>query len=350
MTQTKAQHGNSKLTAMASLEDWSDDGTEEEECCFSTCMHTEWAKIEDVSYTASAPDAPRLVTARIVKIGDEEEEKPVKNRVSIVYKTNNGDESIIYMQNNSGEIWEAYIPAQSEGARVDFYVRVDDNFGNVTTGAFPSSVSKINYSPGMPDMDNSIEIVPDDMDLIDMDAGYDGEYIYVRSSVQGKISGGTIDPPYIHLYGIKFTNPDIEATEGLMVGKLWVYCPLIKQPEGKVLITKLLDLAGEKAKRLFQNELNKFIESGMVVLDIGKLMGGNISEGIIFQAQPEGTESGNVFTGRIRREIFNDNPSGYIRIMMLTSANAATDSFMPIPLNNSHYLTLQLKSYSYTAP
>ena len=135
-----------------------------------------------------------------------------------------------------------------------------------------------------------------------------------------------------------------------MVGKLWVYCPLIKQPEGKVLITKLLDLAGEKAKRLFQNELNKFIESGMVVLDIGKLMGGNISEGIIFQAQPEGTESGNVFTGRIRREIFNDNPSGYIRIMMLTSANAATDSFMPIPLNNSHYLTLQLKSYSYTAP
>ena len=87
----------------------------------------------------------------------------------------------------------------------------------------------------------------------------------------------------------------------------------------------------------------------MLVLDIQKLMGGNIMEGLLFAAKPEAEIDGGKFMGKILIPALGDNPSGYLRVITLTAANASIDSFMPIPLNCSNFLTVYTAENSYTA-
>lgn len=342
-------------TAVAAEGDnWDSEGGAEEEDAFGNIMHTSYLKIKDVKFDAPAANAPAKVEASLEIVGAEDEEEPVTVKKGVLNFIVNGDlksKKSVDMT-CTGTTCTGEIPGQASGAKVTFAVSVADNFGNTTTEAF-NVTSKDDPDgamiDGTPDIDNSADIVPDDMDILGTSAAFDNERVYVSYKLQGKLSGGTIEPPYIHFYGIKFTNPDIEQSEGLMVGKLWINLPLAKDKEVQAKFMPLLMQAKEYTDKIPKEEIQKVMDTGMLVLDIGKLMSGNIMDGLLFAAQPDGKVIGdNLFIGSIKRAALGDNPSGFLRVIVLSAANASLDSFMPIPLNCSHYQQIVFKNHDFT--
>jgi len=342
-------------TAVAadSGDNWDDGGGAEEEDAFGNIMHTSYLKITDVKFDAPAASAPCKVSATLEIVGAEDEEEPVTVKWGKLNYIVNGDlksKKVVDMTcagtNCTGEI-----PGQAAGAKVTFAIAVADNFGNTTTEAFnvaSPAEPEAAMIDGTPDIDNSVDIVPDDMDILGTAAAFDKDRVYVSYKLQGKLAGGTIEPPYIHFYGIKMTNPDIEQSEGLMVGKLWINLPLAKDKDVQAKFMPLLMQAKEYTDKIPKEEFQKVMDTGMLVLDIGKLMSGNIMDGLLFAAKPDGKViDGNYFVGSILRAPLGDNPSGFLRIIVLTAANASLDSFMPIPLNCSHYQQIVFKNHEY---
>lgn len=331
------------------------DADAEEEDAFGNIMHTSYIKIKSVDFAAPAANAPCKVSVATEIIGGEDEdEMPTVKSGKITYITGSDLKSKISVDLAcAAGVCTGEIPGVAAGTKVTFAVSLVDSNGNTTTESLPINASD-DVAPGLmngvADMDNTEDIVPADMDLINLGAAYDKDRIYVSYSVQGKVSGGTIDPAYIQLYGIKVSNPDIEQNEGLMVGKLWVNLPLAKDKAVQDKFMPLLLQQKEAVDKIGKDEIQKVMDTGMLVLDIGKLLGGNIQEGLLFTAKPEGAViNDNTFVGSIARASLGDNPSGFVRIITLTAANASLDSFMPIPLNCSHYLQLVFNNHEYTA-
>lgn len=323
-------------------DDWDSEEGEEEDA-FGNIMQMSFSTIDEVTFSAPAAGAACAVTAKIT-LTDEDEEATIKT-VKLLYSVNGGAEASVDMAEADGA-WTASIPGQAAGAKVDFYVQVVDSNGNMTTGAISSDKTTV---AGIPDANNSEDIVATDADIMNIGANYDDNYIYFSFDVEGTVNGGTVDPPYIQLYGVKVTNPDIDEGEGLMVGKLWIYLPLVKD---KTVQEKFMPLLLESGKEFIEkigmDKIDRVKETGMLVLSIQKLMGGQIMEGLIFDAEPSATIDGGKFIGKIKRAPLGDNPSGYLRFIVLTAANASLDSFMPIPLNCSNFMQLYTKSYGYT--
>lgn len=337
------------FAAEAAAEDeWDEWGEEEEEeDAFGNIMQTTFATIDKVDFAAPAAGAPCSVTAKITFVDEDEEAKVTA--VKLIYFLNGALDkpNSVDMAAGADGSYTGSIPGQPAGTNVDFIIRVEDSNANVTSQAVASSKYLID---SIPDMDNSQDIVGDDADILGVSAGYDSDYLYINFNVQGKISGGTVDPPYIQLYGIKITNPDTEQGEGLMVGKLWINLPLAKdQAVQNKFLPMLFEQGGDYVEKIGKDKIDRVMQTGMLVLDIQKLMGGNIMDGILFSAEPEGTSDGGNFVGKIKRAPLGDNPSGYLRIIVLTAANASIDSFMPIPLNCSNFLTLYTSGQKYTA-
>lgn len=323
-------------------DDWDDEG--EEEDAFGNIMETTFAAISDITVGAAAAGAPVSVTAKVT-LEDEEEEATLSS-VVLSYSVNGSTVASVDMTDNGDGSYTGSIPGQNSGAVVSYYVTATDSNGNITTGAVAGAGNLVS---AVPDMDNSEDIVGDDTDILNLSAGFDDTYLYVNFDVQGKIAGGTLDPPYIQLYGVKITNPDTDQGEGLMVGKLWVYLPLAKDKEVQEKFMPLLMQSGQEfIEKIGQDKIDHVMNTGMLVLDIGKLMGGNIMDGILFDAEPNADTEGGSFAGRIRRAPLGENPSGLLRIIVLTAANASIDSFMPIPLNCSNFITVDTANRSYT--
>ena len=332
-----AAEGDAPAAAAAEDDSWDDWDEEEEEDAFGNIMHTTYLKIIDVK-----ADGSGAVTASFEIVGADDEEDAVTVASAKAYYAVNGDlkgkKSVDLAC--AGTTCTGQIPGLTSGDKVTVAIAAADNFGNTTTQAFKvadAAAAEDAMVPGTPDMDNSVDIVPDDMDLLATMAAYDDERIYVGYTVQGAFAGGTLNPPYIHFYGVKMTNPDIEQSEGLMVGKLWVNLPLARTPDGQQLIQSLIGQVGTLPEGIDKADVDAALKSGMLVLDIGKLMSGNIMDGLLFKAKPTGDASGSKFIGSIKRDALGENPSNMVRIIMLTAANASIDSFMPIPLNCTHY-------------
>jgi hypothetical protein len=335
----KAAAATQDNIVIAADDDWDDWDEEEEEDAFGNIMHTTYLTIKSVTVDTSG-----AVSAEFDIVGAEDEEGEVTVASAKAIYAINGDlkgkKSVDLAC--TGTKCTGKIDAKS-GDKVTVAISAADNFGNTTTQAFKvkdAASAKDAMVSGTADMDNSVDIVPDDMDILDTMAAYDDERVYVAYTVQGIFNGGTLEPPYVHFYGVKMTNPDIEQSEGLMVGKLWVNLPLARTPEGQELIAGLLGQVGSLPEGVNQADVDNAMKTGMLVLDIGKLMSGNIMDGLLFQAQPMGNQEGNMFLGSIKRSALGENPSNMIRIIVLTAANASIDSFMPIPLNCSHYQQL----------
>lgn len=329
-------------------DDWEDESGVEEEDAFGNIMHTSYLKIIDVKV-----DAPAKVTATFEIVGAEDEEEPVTVKwakinyiVNGELKTKKSVDMVCSGTTCTGDI------AEAAGTKVTVAIAASDNFGNTTTEAFKVQNADDPGGAmidGTADIDNSVDIVPDDMDILGTAAAFDDENLYVSYKVQGKLSGGTVEPPYIHFYGIKMTNPDIEQSEGLMVGKLWINLPLAKDKAVQDKFMPLLMQAKEYTDKVPKEDIQNVMDTGMLVLDIGKLMSGNIMDGLLFSAKAKGTVSdGNFFTGSIKRAALGDNPSGFLRVIVLTAANASLDSFMPIPLNCSHYQQIVFNNHEVT--
>ncbi len=312
-----------------------------EEDAFGNILETTFITIDSVTYTPTAGN-PVIVTAALT-LTDEGETTSIRS-VKLIYSVNSGQQTAVAMTDNGNGTWTGAIPAKSAGSSVKFYIWAADTNGNVTTGAISSPCGLV---AGVPDIDNSPDIVGDDADLLNLAVNYDSNYLYIGYDVQGNITGGTVDPPFLMLYGIKITNPDTEQSEGLMVGDLWINMPLIKDDE--TVQEEFLPMILEQDGEIEQEDIDQIKNTGMMVLDIQDLMGGNMAEGLIVEAEPEGTVTGGRFAGKVNRAALGANPSGYLRIIVLTAANASLDSFMPIPLNCTNFLTLYTSNYSYTA-
>lgn len=321
---------------------------------FGNIMHTSYIKIKSVDFAAPSANALAKVTVKTEIIGGEDEDViPFVESGKVTYITG-GDLQTRKSVDMSCVVGSCSgnIPGLAAGVKVTFAVSLVDSNGNTTTEglpmASPDDAANALLS-GVPDVDNSDDIFPADMDLINLSAGFDKDRVYVSYSVDGNVSGGTIDPAYIQLYGIKVSNPDIEQNEGLMVGKLWVYIPLSKDKSVQDKFMPLLLQQKETIDKIGKDEIQNVMDTGLLVLDIGKLLGGNIQEGLLFSAKPEGkVVNNNMFIGSILRNALGDNPSGFVRIITLTAANGSLDSFMPIPLNCSHYLNLYFTNHEYT--
>ncbi len=326
-------------------DEWAEEGGEEEDA-FGNIMQTTFATIDKVDVTAPAANAPADVKAKITFVDEDGESKITS--VKLVFFLN-GDLSKgteVAMTGGADGVYSGQIPGQAAGTKVDFIIRVEDSNGNVTSNAIASDKFQVS---AVADIDNSADIVGDNADILGLSAGYDSNYLYVNFNVQGKIDGGTIDPPYIQLYGIKVTNPDQEQGEGLMVGKLWVNLPLAKDKAVQdKFMPMLLSQGAEMIQKIGQAKIDRVMQTGMLVLNIQKLMGGNIMDGLLFDAEPDGVIDGGKFVGKVKIAALGDNPSNYLRIIVLTAANASIDSFMPIPLNCSNFLTIYRNSYGYT--
>ncbi len=321
-------------------DDW-DEKDEDEEDAFGNISENTFITIDDVSYSTPASGQFCIVTASLTLL-DEDEEATIYS-VRLVYSVNGGTEQLIEMTDAGSGNWIGSIPPNSAGANVRFYIWAGDSNGNVTTGGISSDY---NLVPGVPDIDNSSEIVGDDADITNIAVSYDDDYVYAAYKVQGDITGGTVDPPYIMLYGIKITNPDTEQGEGLMEKKLWINLPLATDPRVQESFLPMISPVSEAD--IPQEEIDRFYETGMLVEDIQKIMAGNMAEALLFEAEPEGKDGNGIFYGKIKRAPLGDNPSGYMRLIVLTAANASLDSYMPAPLNCSNFLTIYFSDYGYT--
>ena len=337
-----AEGGSAEQQTTQNDDSWESDPNEED--VFGNIMWTSFPQINKVAFRTPESGKPFSVMADI-SLDDEIGESKLSS-VSLIYYINGALDkpNQIEMTESNGSYW-AVIPPMSKGTKVDFIIRAEDDKGNAASQAVPSA--KVLVS-AVPDIDNSEEIVPDDMDLLQFSAGYDEKYMYVSYTVQGKISGGTLDPPYIQAYMTKVSNPDIHQFEGLMVGQAWIYLPLTMDPDSG----KRLALQEDKVYESFGNQTGKainerIIKTGSAFIDIGKMMQ-NEKDAVLFDVDLEAKVDGGKFFGRIDRKCFGENPSGCLRFIVITLANAGVDTFMPIPLNCTHYFLIYTSSQSYT--
>lgn len=326
---------------------------QDEEDAFGNIMNTGYAKIGDVTFSAPAAGAACAVTAKVTLEGAEDFDNLKVKSVKLSYILN-GDRKTLQSvdMTGSGDTYTASIAGQAAGSKVAFFVTVTDTLGNVSSEALPVDATSDVFAQlvaGVPDMDNSPDIVADSADILGTFIGYDKDNVYAAYQLQGAMTGGTLDPPYVQLYGIKFSNPDIETGEGLMVGKLWIYLPLTKEQAGKDIINKLLSQAKDYLDKLPKGAVDNVISSGMLVVDIGKLVAGQWMEGLLFTSSPKQLSGPDkTFVGSLNRSALGDNPSGFYRMIVLTAANASIDSFMPIPLNCSHFMQIYTRDHEYT--
>lgn len=310
----------------------------EEEDAFGGIMNTSIPMISDVSFPLEPPKAGQAVKAscKIVMSEEEEDEGVDVAKAQIVYTTDGRTLQYADMTAGADGVYSGEIPGQAAGTEVSFGIRAVDTTRNVSMempvrASWPAAKDVL--MPGAKDVDNSGDVVQDDMDFLQTYFGYDDEWVYVGFEVQGNVSSGTLDPPFIQVYGAKFTNPDVDQGEGLMVGKLAIYVPL-----------------GAELYERFKNHLDKvgfkFPESKMGVIDIKKIMS-DPKEGYVADAAPEAKVDGPLFVGRLKRAALGDNPSGYVRGIYIAAANASLDSFMPIPMNATPYTQLYFNSHSY---
>jgi hypothetical protein len=288
------------------------------------------------------------VTAKITLV-DEDEEAKITAVKLIYYQNGNLDApNEVAMTAGGDGAYSGEIPGQPAGAKVDFIIRVEDSNANVTTNAVSSA--KV-MAQSIPDMDNSADIVGDDADILGFGANYDDTYLYATYNVQGKIAPGTLEPPYLNMYGIKITNPDQDSGEGLMVGKLLFILPILKEKAAQdILLPAIFEESGGVAAKVAKDVIDRIVSAGMMLMDIQKMSGsgGSFAAGMLTGAEPEATIISGTFIGKLKRAALGKNPSGYLRLLVLTAANPATNDFAPVPLNCSNFLTLYMSSYGYT--
>jgi hypothetical protein len=262
--------------------------------------------------------------------------------VKLIYYINGNLEkpNEILMNKGKGQSYTASIPEMKSGTKVDFIIRAEDSNGNVATQAIPSADNLVS---SIADDDNPSESIADNLDLLGMSAGYDNKYIYVQCNFQGKISAGTKDPPLVHVYAIKFTNPDVDPQENLYNGKAVCNIPMAvsngttSQDEGSYWIK----LMGSKEKFL------KAQKTGTVFADIKDAFAqksGTAFPNADFTSKADGT----VLTAKVSRAAFGKNPSGYLRIVSFTCMNKSLTTLFPLFMNCSNFLVLYTSSQSYT--
>jgi hypothetical protein len=244
------------------------------------------------------------------------------------------------MKAGFGGNYSASIPGLPSGSKVDFIIRAEDSNGNVASQALPNGK---NLVQSRADIDDPAPAVPDGLDLLGISAGYDRKFVYVRTSLQGKITGGTLDPLFIQVYAVKFTNPDRDPKEGQFTGKAVLNAPLILSSP------RTLEDGDNYWVKLFGSpgKVLQIKKTGTVFVDIREALAQNpklASPEVEFDSQI----NGNILTTKVSRTAFGSNPSGCLRIISLTFINQSTGTIFPLIKNSTNFLILYTSSQSYT--
>ncbi len=327
-------------------DEWEDE--EEEVDAFGGIAHTTFYMIEKVTLDPAAPKAGDKVkvSASLKLSSDEEENKVVSAKVFHRAGGNTTSADLtITMSGDEGEMATLNGEITAGAGKNQVWLSVKDMYGNVTTegpaleGGFPSKADGLLV--GGSDIDNAEDIVPDDMDLLDVKVGYDDKYFYSYFKVQGAISGGSIDPPNVNIYGTKVTNPDVDEGEGLLIGKILAALPLAKELlENEEIIKKIQEanvpIPFDKLKE------------GFGLLDLQKIME-NPEEGFKIGIGEKVVRNGSEFYGAIPLEFFGEHPSGILRAISLGIANASIEALVPIPYNCTHFTQLYMRTHDFDA-
>lgn len=306
---------------------------------FQNVAETTFPRIANIKFQKPAAGQPCPVKVEITETDDKAKAKITAVKLIYYVGGNFNKPHEITMSKGWGKSYTASIPKMVSGAKVDFIIRAEDSNGNVATQAVPSSKNLVS---SITDIDNPSESITDSLDLLGMSAGYDNKTIYVQCKLQGEISPGTQDPPFVHVYAIKFTNPDVNPKENLYTGKAVCYIPLAvggefsnEEKESywmKLLGSKEKYLKVKKTGAIFANVQDAFAQkAGVAFPDVE------------YQLKAEG----NNLTAKISRAAFGKNPSGYLRIVSFTCRNKSLSSIFPLYMNCSNFLVLYTSSQSY---
>ncbi|HEX3046056.1 MAG TPA: hypothetical protein VHY08_14965 [Bacillota bacterium] len=297
-------------------------------------------KLQNIKFQSPASNRPCKVQ---VKVSEElDHTKARLTAVKLIYYLNGrlDQPHQIKMKAGFGGNYNASIPGLPAGSKVDFIIRAEDSNGNVASQALPTGK---NLVQGRTDIDDPAPAVPDGLDLLGISAGYDRKFVYVRTSLQGEIGGGTLDPLFIHVYAVKFTNPDRDPKEGQFTGKAVLNVPLVKSSPRAVADgdNYWVKLFGGPEKVL------QIKKTGTVFVDIREALAQNsklASPEVEFDSQI----NGNTLTTKVSRTAFGSNPSGCLRIISLAFVNQSTGTIFPLIKNSTNFLILYTSSQSYT--
>lgn len=256
----------------------------------------------------------------------------------------------MFQDEENKEIWRCEIPKMPSGTEVIYYIWARDTALNIATETpFVSNfLEDKNLALIISDKNDSSNTIMDDLDIISGYAGFDENYIYIKFGVEGKITPGTLQPTYAHIYAIGILNLDREAKK--------ILDKFVKEiPPEEVIksLTKNEQKTGlEKAHALVYLEHAKSMNYPPIALihlkDINLIRWDNINS-FLDTASFEYFIKENSLYVKIKQEAIGKPPLETIRILMATGAITSIDWSNPAGgvVDFSNYADVYLRFHKY---
>lgn len=298
---------------------------------FSTLWGSDVREIKGVTI---APDPPRAgqpvtVTAEIPNGSpDSDMTRLISARLS--YSVNGGQTwTALLMRRKSPRmsLWQAIIPPQKSGTRVQFFLQTRDSFNGITTELpltntqFPPALARMQLVAE--DADDPDDLVPPELDLLKTHVGYDEEYLYISQSVQGDLKKGRLTkPPAPCLYFIALMNMDDASINYFSEGPMLVYSPM-----GRLLNVPTHGLT--RVEKLLRDPKTAFSADAGVEFTIDTALGAPTMH------------------FKVKRHALGDNPSRAVKLVSFTSALTNLQRPQLIPWEAAPYGLFYMRSHAY---
>ncbi len=135
------------------------------------------------------------------------------------------------LRDNEEDIWQAQIPKQPRGTKVDYYLVVRDEIGNMAI-EIPRMVSR--WLPndeemiaGPIDRNDLDRVLPPDLDILGTWVGYNEDHLYLKLELEGKINVYHIIPLILNAYLISIGDPEADPYGNVLTYPAIVYIPLL---------------------------------------------------------------------------------------------------------------------------
>ncbi len=116
-------------------------------------------------------------------------------------------------QAGEGKSWSATVPPMQNAGTFRYFFLAEDDAGNYYVEVPETDIEWAadkdeGYVVSIDDENKIYRIVPDDLDMLSLSLGYDGELLYFKTVVEGDIAAGTITPFNVNVYSVGFFFPD----------------------------------------------------------------------------------------------------------------------------------------------
>lgn len=225
---------------------------------FGSYLNDQPPEIYRVSFSPENP-APFQKVKIEAEVGVNPYRSPSYVKEVCVYYFTDKDKTFkkINLKNKKKNLWVGELPGFPEDTLVEFFVYAKDSFEN-TAVELPSLVSSF-----PPEDEEFIEIIKDyediereNVDIVSGSAGYDGEKIYFKYQVKGKVRKAASDTMAIHGYAIAVDNPDLKIPDQVRYGselsdyKTIAYIPFLSVSDFFENLMQVLDFGKAKGKKI----------------------------------------------------------------------------------------------------